>query len=428
MMKIARLALSILIAACTPLAPGSVNTGATAKVLTFSDRTYEDPIKTVVLHPGVNDTRSTLLPAVASVGQINLVLEFDDLTTQRDTYNARIIHCNYDWTKSLLNDLDFMNEYNEFPINNFEFSADTHVPYIHYWFHLPPVKLPGNYLVIVYRGTDRNDLILSKRFMVYDQQVTFESERNLIGAGAVASVNQQLNFTINYKNLDIINPLESVKVVIRQNQRWDNIAANIRPSFIREIEKQLEYRFFDDEKMFKGGNEFRFFDFRSLNSPGRNVASVDKRLKPYEVYLQRDKSRADEVYGQYLDMNGGFMLDNFDYRDASFSNYAFVNFTLESKKLDGNVYVSGAFHQWNLDAENLMRYDTARREYHATILLKQGWYDYQYLVKSSQHPPYVLEGTHFETENLYEIFVYYKPFQPRADLLIGYQQIRVNQR
>jgi hypothetical protein len=321
-----------------------------------------------------------------------------------------------------------MTEFNEFPLNDYEFSIDTHIPYIHYRINLPPVKLPGNYLAVVYRGNDKNDIILTKRFMVYDNRISFENERNLIGAGNVAALNQQINFTINYKNLDIINPLQNLNVSVRQNQRWDNMALDIKPSFVREIEKQSEYRFFDESKMFKGGNEFRFFDLRSLNYPGRNVASVSKTVKPYEVYLGLDKSRADEAYAQYLDYNGNFIIANLDYRDDAFTNYANVHFTLASKQLPGEVYVTGAFNYWNLNAENRMRYDSLHGEYQTVILMKQGWYDYQYYVKSETLPPYFLEGTHFETENAYEILVYYRPFQPRADLLIGYIRLEKNKR
>lgn len=414
---------------CTPLTQTAVSSDGSAKILRFTDLTYEPEIKTVVLHPGALTAESILQPALNRLGESNLVLEFDDLTTQRDTYYARIIHCNYDWTKSLLQDLDFMTEYNEFPLNAYEFSIDTHVPYVHYRFSLPQVKLPGNYVVVVYRGSDKNDIILSKRFMVYNNRVAFANERNLIGTGGIASLNQQLNFTVNYKDLDIINPLENVKVVIRQNQRWDNMAVDIKPSFVREIEKEIEYRFFDEAKMFKGGSEFRFFDMRSLNYPGRNVASVNKAVKPFELFLEKDKSRANEAYSQYDDLNGGFILDNLDYRDATFSNYAFVNFTLASpNKIPGDVYVTGGFHQWNLNNENKMLYDSATQEYKAQFLLKQGWYDYQYYVKSNTLPPYALEGTHFETENMYEIFVYYQPFQPKADLLIGYLNLYRNPR
>jgi hypothetical protein len=427
-MKSNLLIISILIVACTPLTNTSTFSDSTTKILRNIDYAYEKEIKTIAVRNDLSALQAYLLPAVTELGQWNLILEFDDLRTDRNNYYARIIHCNQDWSTSVLQDLDYLNDYNEFPINNFEFSVDTHVPYIHYWFALPPVKLPGNYLVVVYRGSDKNDVILSKRFMVFQNRVTFSNERNLIGAGDIASINQQINFTLDYKYADIINPMETVNVSIRQNQRWDNLAQEIKPSFVRETNKELEYRFFDDSKMFKGGNEFRFFDLRSVNSPGRNVASVNKTVKPYEVFIERDKPRTHEMYSQYADYNGNFIPDNLDYRDQNFSNYTYVNFTLASKPLSARVYVTGEFSYWNLTDENLMKYDTVQQQYQARVLLKQGWYDYQYITQSKSLTPYYLEGSHFQTENTYEIFVYYRAFQPRADLLIGYLRLEKNQR
>jgi hypothetical protein len=419
---------ALFIYGCTPVSQSSANYDSNTKVLHNVDMTYEDQIRTVAIHPGFNDPTSTLLPAITKFGDWNLILEFDDLQPERNNYYLRLMHCNYDWTKSTLQDLDFMTSFNEFPVNNYEFSVDTHIPYVHYWVNLPAVKLPGNYLAVVFREGDKNDIILTRRFMVFDSRIAFANERNLIGAGNVASLNQQINFTISYNNLDVINPLENIKVNIRQNQRWDNIAVDIQPSFVREIEKQSEYRFFDDAKMFKGGSEFRFFDLRSLNQPGRNVNGVVKTGKPFEVYLGRDKSRQNEAYSQYLDANGAFFIANLDYNDPNFTNYANVNFILESKRLPGEVYVMGAFTNWNFTEENKMQYDSVRRLYQARILMKQGHYDYQYVLRSETLPPYYLEGSHFETENFYEIFVYYRAFQPRADLLLGYIRLEKNPR
>ena len=367
-------------------------------------------------------------PAVTPMGKWDLLLQFDDLRTDRDTYYARVIHCNYDWTKSDLQDLEFMTAYNEFPINNLEFSVDTHIPYVHYWMNVPPVKIPGNYVLLVYRGTNKDDIILTKRFMVFDNLVTFQGEKSLLGAGAIANTNQQLNFTINYKNLEILNPMIDVHVNIQQNHRWDNVIRDAKPSFVREIEKELEYRFFEESKMFNGGSEFRFFDLRSLNYPGRNVASVMRNVKPFEAYVEKDKNRGHEAYSQYDDLNGAFNVDNLDYRDLAFANYVNVNFTLSSPPVSGDVYVVGAFSNWNLSNENKMRYDSAQKSYTSKVLLKQGWYDYQYVVKSKTLPYFHFEGSHFETENYYEVFVYHRPYQPRADLLIGYMRIDKNPR
>jgi len=412
--------------ACTPVAQNSTNSSSDPKSLRLIDMAYEPQIKTVTLSPN----GAPLEPAVTTLGQWNLVLEFDQLVPDRDNYYARIIHCNYDWTQSDRQDLDFMTDYNEFTINTSQFSIDTHIPYVHYTFPVPAVKIPGNYVLMVYRNGNKDDLILTRRFMVFDNQVSFSRDGKLIGAGSVADLNQQINFTVNYGNLTILNPLQDVHVVVRQNYRWDNQANNLKPSFVREIEKELEYRFFDDAKMFKGGNEFRFFDLRSLNYPGRNVDRVIKTAKPFEVYLAKDKSRQYEAYSQYRDQDGTFTIANYDSQDPLFANYAYVNFLLASPQIQGDVYVNGGFNNWNLDSNNKMKYDSAQQAYTSRILLKQGWYDYQYQVRSQSAtlPPYYFEGSHYETENIYEIFVYYKPFQPHTDLLIGYLKLSVNPR
>lgn len=424
MMYVYRILLCMGLASCVPVAQSSFNSDSNPKVLMLMDFAYEPQIKTIQLSP----ENAPLAPAVTPLGVWNLLLRFDDLRPERDTYYAKIIHCNYDWTKSDLPDLDYLSTYNEFPINNAEYSVDTHIPYVHYWFQLPPVRLPGNYVLVIYRGTNLEDIVLSKRFMVFEQVVSFTKDGNLIGPGSIANMNQQLNFTVNYDKLTILNPLLDVHVNIRQNERWDNTATNVSPSFVREIEKELEYRFFDEAKMFRGGNEFRFFDLRSLNNPGRNVAYVAKIDKPYEVFIAKDKTRGGESYSQYNDLNGKYMIDNYDYRDLAFTNYANVVFSLESPRVQGDVYVTGAFNYWNLNKENKLHYDSTQGLYTGKVLLKQGWYDYQYLVKSPHVPATFFEGSHFETENYYEIFVYNRPFQPRADLLIGYIRLEMNAR
>ena len=411
--------------ACVPLTQSSTNSEGNAKILQLIDRTYEPQIRTVQLNPIGNPMQ----PAVTSLGQWNLMLALDDLRTDRDTYLARIEHCNFDWSKSGLQDLDFMTEYNEFPINNYEPSIDTHIPYGHYWFNLPAVKLSGNYVLVVYRSGDKDDIILSRRFMVYETKVSFKRDSNLIGPSNMADLNQQINFTINHSNLYIPNPMLDVNVNMRQNQRWDNMAVNMHPTFIRDIEKELDYRYFDDANMFKAGNEFRFFDLRSIQYPGRNVARVNKSVKPFEVYIDRDRSRQGSPYSIYLDQNGGYSIDNYDYRQLPYTNYAYVNFSLSSPPLKNtDVFVTGAFNYWNMNQESKMKYDSALESYTARVLLKQGLYDYQYVTKSTSMPPYYFEGTNFQTENFYEVFVYYRALRPNADLLVGYIRLEKSSR
>src|SRR5687767_8557155 len=100
--------------ACTPLATTSSVSSGPAKILKLNDYAYEDQIKTVRLFP----RGQPLAPAVTQLGNVNLMLEFDDLQTERQNYMVRVVHCNFDWTKSVLQNLDFIEGYNEFPINN----------------------------------------------------------------------------------------------------------------------------------------------------------------------------------------------------------------------------------------------------------------------------------------------------------------------
>lgn len=399
------------------------------KALTLADKTYEPQIRSVQCYPNQQTEGSMILPSAARMDAQNLILEFDDLREQKNNYYLRLVHCNFDWTKSTLMDLDFMRDYNELPINDYGYSINTHIPYVHYRAPIPPVKIPGNYVAMVYRDGNRQDLVLTKRLMIYDGRISFAPDDQIAGLGNIRESNQALNFIVDYSDMEIINPMGSVHVVIRQNQRWDNAKFDVKPSFLREDQSRIEYRFFDMDKTFTAGNEFRFVDFRSLNYPGQNTLRLDKSHKPYDLYVAVDGARGAQAYAQYPDMNGNFAPDNRDYSDEPWisANYLYVNFGLKSPKLQGDVYVIGAFNGWDKNAENKMDFDAAQNMYTRRLLLKQGFYNYQYWVEGDGAPNQI-EGDHFQTENLYEILVYYKPFQPNADLLLGYFVIPVNAR
>ena len=387
------------------------------KQLQFYDKSYEEEIRTVMLYPGFAGSRNNLRSAVAPIQNQNLILEFDDLQGERSNYYVKLIHCNHDWSKSLLMDLDFLADYNEFPITEYDLSSNLSFPYVHYSFQVPPVKLPGNYLLIVYRESDQSDILLSRRFMIYTNQASIFQDNQLQGAGTLRGTNQQLNFMVNYSRLDVINPMETIHAVIRQNLRWDNARFNVNPSFIREDKRELEYRFFDQDNHFMAGNEFRFVDFRSLNAPGQNTGRLDRSKRPFHLSVQTDKSREHQLYAQYPDLNGNFVIENLDNPYAATSgDYVFVTFTLAAPPVSGQLYILGAMNNWSRSSESRMIYRKDQNIHETTLLLKQGLYNYQYWVESNKTNAYQIDGSHFETENVYEIFIYHRPFKPNADL------------
>ncbi|MEQ8241802.1 MAG: DUF5103 domain-containing protein [Fulvivirga sp.] len=397
------------------------------KKLLYEDANYEEEIRTVLLYPNTGRATDVFSPPVTALGSNNLVLQFDDLVESHEQYRVKIVPCTYDWKPSQVNNLDILNDFNEFNITKYEYSTDTKIAYIHYTFNLPPIKLPGNYLLVAYRGTDEKDIILSKRFMVFNPNLNIQLMTNLMGISSTNRLNQQIDFKITYENYELINPMESVKVVLRQNQQWYNTITLDRPTFFHEGE--LEYRFFNYENNFSAGNEYRFFDMRSLRYPGQRVANVDFGTRPTTVNIMPDQPRIYQAYAQYNDLNGDFYIQNQDTGGSSESDYLYTNFTLlANEALGGEVYVVGKMNNYKMDNSTKMEYNPKRKVYTNSQILKQGIYDYKYLIKGDSLNNNYLEGNHFETENDYEIFVYYRAPSLRGDLLLAYRQITLNNR
>jgi hypothetical protein len=266
--------------------------------------------------------------------------------------------------------------------------------------------------------------------MIYDTQVGLTKDNQMLGTATLNRASQQFNFVLDYGDIEVINPTETIHVNMRQNQRWDNAKFNLQPSFVRDADSELDYRFLDDSWQFSGGNEFRFADFRSLTYLGQNTGRINKMIKPYELYLAVDAPRGESAYAQYKDLDGNYTIDNTDYGEAQITgNYLYVNFTLKcATPYSDDVYVIGKFNDYQRSAENKMKYNEAIGAYESRQYVKQGWYEFQYVLGSTNEKINAIEGSHFETENVYEVAIYYHPFRPNADLLIGYYLIPINPR
>jgi hypothetical protein len=421
-MRIPVLLLVLLSAACTPL---SLSSSSEAVFDLLQDGVFVSTIKTVQLYPSTNDVADVLVPAVVPINQQSLRLEFDDLVNAYQYYTVKITHCNANWSKSGLSNLDYLTEYNSFPVNNYALSSDTHIPYVHYWFSVPLVKLGGNYVLTVYLNDTQP--VLSKRFMVHQPLVQIGFNKDLSGARQLAN-KQGISLTMRYQKLEVMNAATQFETYLRQNQRWDNVLQNIPPSFIREDNKEIEYRVVDEEWMHDGGNEYRFVDLRSVLNTGQNIARIDRTVRPFVAYAATDRPRASERYSQYLDFNGNYVIQNYDNSLQYSANYVKTVFTLASSKpINGKVFLEGRLINNAFSKEADMAYDSAKKEYRKELLLKQGWYNYQYVVKGTDKQN-TIEGSYFETENMYEVLVYYKSLQPHADILVGYAKVNKNPR
>ncbi len=391
--------------------------------LSYIDKIYDQKIKTVQLYPLVADPAAQTYPPVISLhGQTQLVLEFDELFEDARYYRVRLIHCNANWQPSGLADSQFLEEYNEFEIMDYEYSFNTLTPYVHYTFTVPRPTLPGNYLLMVYDAEDEKRVILSRRFLVFEQQVSFTDKQQIIAQAPYSLTHQPLQFTVYYNKLDLLNPREYVKVHILQNHRWDNALLNLAPSFVYEDRKALDYKYYDDDKSFPGGNEFRYFDMRSLKYPGFHIRTVSFQKNKIYAWLENDKPRQQLAYTiEMNNMRGNFFIDNIEQKIPDIENdYALVSFTLKGGPYKEDVYISGRLTDWQKSEATRMHWNAATQSYEGTLVLKQGQYAYQYLLDGDRERQNDIEGNKRETRNRYEILVYYYSQTLRTDLLIGY--------
>ena len=389
-------------------------------------------MRSVQCYVATGQPNEVFQPPVVPLGQSQgIVLEFDVLGEQSQRYSAKLIHCDVSWQPSVLTDMQFLNEINDFLITDYRVGTGTKVPYFHYRMRAPGVKISGNYLLVV--QSSGGVPVVSRRLLVYESQVQVALQPGIVVGGQERYTLQQLDFGISYGSVDLVNPAVEVKVVLRQNFRWDNARYNLRPTFVRDAERRLDYQYFGFENAFPGLSEYRYFDTRSLQAVGIGVLHVDPRANPTAVILQPETTRNLQPYNQYQDANGQRVFESREYGNgATNADYADVTFQLKAPQAaPGPVYAFGAMTDWQLKDEFRLAYDEAKQLYTGHALLKQGYYNYDFAVAGARGtvPNEVyFEGTHQETENQYDLLVYYRPPGSRADLLIGYQAVDMNSR
>ncbi|NNK81215.1 MAG: DUF5103 domain-containing protein, partial [Flavobacteriales bacterium] len=100
----------------------------------FEDYTYKDDIKSVQLHP-LGDPLA--YPIIALNPNQRLELHFDDMGNDLPQYYYRLYHCNADWTRSDIIEMQYLDGFFSDILNNYDMSFNTLVPYVHYSVTIP---------------------------------------------------------------------------------------------------------------------------------------------------------------------------------------------------------------------------------------------------------------------------------------------------
>ena len=409
----------------------------------YVDGVYRDYIRSVKMHV----TGLALTLPIAQLGTMeSLYLSFDELDGQGTRYYYTVIHCDRNWepTKEL-SQFDYLGGYREGEIRDSEFSTGTYQHYVHYYLSLPndEVKwsISGNYLLVVYESGEEDNPILTRRFMITDEKLKIDG--NVVRAAVVEKQNtcQEVDFKIDISALPTSNPRMELFCTILQNGRWDNALRDIMPRLVTGNLLNYDYT---DQIVFEAGKEFRDLDISSMVYRSADVLDIKEFHGGYSTILFPVKPRSSQVYILNQDLNGMFVPYNRDYTRKSIppdslastlnlvsrynyreqflnTDYTEVLITLQTEKMDQDVYVVGGITDWHLLPEYKLVYNDLARGYTGRMYLKQGYYNYEFAVPDKNgNPDFTpLEGNWYAAENQYTLLCYYRPRGGQYDQIVG---------
>lgn len=441
----------------------------------FRNEIYDEYIKSVTLELNNNPTGFPLLTLGSSQ---YLMLKFDDMLDEQRVFYYRIIHCDKNWEPSGLREIEYISGYNDERLRNYDYSVGTRTSYFHYWQQFPnnntKFKVSGNYLLVIYE--DKIDFpVLSRRFVVSENKVDVNIKSTFPGDVANIRYKQELLVDINFDKFKMRNPVDEISLVMLQNENW-NSQITAKPSFFSGTVLK-----FNRLKTFAwwGLTEYREFDTRTIRRLGRHVQSIERNKSSIDVLLVPDEPNRNKVHLNIFDFNGRFFVDNIELLSGTYvtdaldqfsnnvgndqsltqslrdsivtsisrrnvlidgiyraedrnikSDYTNVTFSLRDNidHDDHEIYVLGAMNNWLPSEEYRMKYDEARDLYTTNAMLKQGYYNYYYgLVDKKGNIDYAgMEGSWNETENEYQVIVYYRGLGDIYDRVISYRTYNTN--
>ena len=359
------------------------------------------------------------------VGTINekFSLSFDILSgLEHDLYYV-IEHCDFNWEKSQLIKSEYIQGFDDVKIDNYSSSFNTYQIYTHYNISFPnsntSFKKSGNYIIKII--DEYGNEIFRRKFILYENLVTVQTEIKRSREIEFINEKQVVNFEINPINIQLNNPSKTVKVKVFKNNELNYSVDNIKPQY--NMGRKLIYKY-DKELSFWGGNEYLFFENKFVRNTSINIRGFDLE-DIYSNFLYEDFSRKNRKYTYNPDINGGFLFNVNNSSNAEFeADYVNIHFYLQKPQafdLENKIYIVGDFNNYQISDEYLMEYNSRYNLFELVLKLKQGFYNYKYIAVNKEKKIIhgEISGNFDETENEYNVIVYYRNYGERFDRVVG---------
>ncbi|MGN0187865.1 MAG: DUF5103 domain-containing protein [Paludibacteraceae bacterium] len=401
--------------------------------------THATPWRTQALQPQIHTLQvqlsdnSLALPVIELHSDQQMRIAFDELSYDSHYFNYKIVHCNADWTPSALSEVEYIDGFYDGIINDYTLSTNTTTLYTHYQLLIPNdelrLKVSGNYAVLIAENNDFDNVAAVACFSVVDSRITVTgSVRNNTDI-ELANRYQQLDFELDTRGYEIRDPFNELKVTVRQNQRWDNAVSNLQPTYTSATTQAYKN---NRQLIFEGGNQYRSIDFSSEYTYGAGIERIVFDHEYFNVLLTPSELRTGRGVAQGEDANGRYLVNRQQSDDSdSEADYMWVHFILPMDEpfFTGSVYLLGELCGNDISEQARMTYDFTEKAYIKSLLLKQGGYNflYAYVPKNSTFGSLQpTEGSYWQTENEYTIYVYHRAWGERYDRLVAVKTIYSN--
>jgi hypothetical protein len=357
-----------------------------------------------------------------------LVVSFDDLTNASEIYRYTIKHYDRNWNDDNLFFTEIANGSLNGLLDQFQYSFNTIQAYTHYKLTFPndkiQPKISGNFELIVYKDSADKPLF-KRRFYLVEDAANVALNISRIADAKNPNINQRVEVKATAKAGDLSSNVNSMTLNVVQNNNPKVMVNNLKPS--ATLGNQLLFQ--QMNLTFPGNNEFYYFDNKNMNVAADMVRATELKDGVNQTYLHPvwafplNYQYQPDVNGAWYYRRNDLGLERNAEREA---DYSWVYFSLDSDPVDKEIYVLGGFNNFKPNKENQMQYDAASKKYVAKIFLKQGFYNYILVTKESNGSLNFgeINGNFWQTENLYQAFLYYAPFGRNYDGLMGYGEFR----
>lgn len=370
-------------------------------------------------------------PVIQLNGDDPLVVSFDLLEPERCYLRFSLTHCDASWKPDALQPIEYVAGFNEGTVDDFAYSQGTLIPYVNYRLKIPgsgvSPTVSGNYILSIYEEGAPDDPLATFPFMITEDLAKIGSSVSGRTDFDYNNSMQQLEVEVDFGAADIRDPWNELKVIVTPNFRHEASQKVDRPMRVNGSKAIFAH---NPGLTFKAGKEFRRFETVSTSRylpMGVEWIAFDDPWYHFRLYTDTPQAGNDYRYDQTQFGRFTINADDTDDPDTQ-GEYVKVHFALDiPEQPEARIVISGELTGNRTDAASpgIMTFNRTTNQYEATLTLKQGSYNYQYLLVPDNGRALTapIEGDDYRTANRYDIAVYYRGPTDRYDRLIGFSTI-----